>query len=208
VSDALSYLLKARPEAMGAYFRFVREAGQHLDPKTRALISIITKVATQTDDGFRQYLSRGLRAGLSANEVLDGLLAAFPALGLAKIVWAIDLIVQMDIPEFRLEALNAAPRWREVGDMRAMAVGEVVRTACEDRDLFVRRGEQGYVVYDSRCPHQVTNIPALALNSGRLVCPKHGWVFDIASGACLEKGDRPLRRFESRVDDGKLYAFW
>ncbi|MGQ0658119.1 MAG: Rieske 2Fe-2S domain-containing protein [Chromatiales bacterium] len=208
MSDALDYLLRARPEAMGAYFRFLRESGQHLDPRTRALISVITKVATQTEDGFRQYLSRALRAGLSANEILDGLLTAFPALGLAKIIWAIDLIVQMDIPEFRLEALQEQPRWHEVGDMQAMGTGQVVRVACDDRELFIRRDGQGYAVYDSRCPHQVTNIPELALKGERLICPKHGWVFDITSGACLEKGDRPLRNFESRVEDGKLFAYW
>ncbi|MFO1268092.1 MAG: hypothetical protein U1F67_15755 [Rubrivivax sp.] len=46
-SDALSYLVKARPEAMGHYFAFLKDAGSHLDPKTRALISVITKVHAQ-----------------------------------------------------------------------------------------------------------------------------------------------------------------
>jgi hypothetical protein len=35
MSDALSYLLKVRPDAMKPYFAFMREAGKHLDPKTR-----------------------------------------------------------------------------------------------------------------------------------------------------------------------------
>ena len=33
MSDALNYLLKARPEAMAAYFKFLKGAGKHLDPK-------------------------------------------------------------------------------------------------------------------------------------------------------------------------------
>ncbi|MFO1298627.1 MAG: hypothetical protein U1F25_20570 [Rubrivivax sp.] len=39
---------------------------------------------------------------------------AFPALGLAKIVWAVDVILAMDLPAFRLEALPASgPRQRQ-----------------------------------------------------------------------------------------------
>ena len=101
MSDALSYLVKARPEAMGAYFSFMKDAGSRLDPKTRNLISVITKVHAQTENGLRQYLKRALREGATADEVLDALLMAFPALGLAKIVWAIDVILRMDLPEFR-----------------------------------------------------------------------------------------------------------
>ena len=42
-------------------------------------------------------------------------------------------------------------------------------------------------VYDSRCPHQVTNIPELAVTGRTLTCPKHEWAFDLATGArrCL-----------------------
>jgi len=62
MSDALEYLIKARPEAMAPYFKFLKEAGKHLDPKTRALISVITKVHSQTENG---QLSRAqsLRTG-------------------------------------------------------------------------------------------------------------------------------------------------
>ncbi len=57
MSDALDYLIKARPEAMAAYFKFLKGAGSRLDPKTRNLISVITKVHAQTENGLRQYLS-------------------------------------------------------------------------------------------------------------------------------------------------------
>ncbi|TAN54626.1 MAG: carboxymuconolactone decarboxylase, partial [Betaproteobacteria bacterium] len=95
MSDALSFLLKARPEAMGHYFAFLKEAGKHLDPKTRALISVITKVHSQTERGVRQYVRRAIAEGCDGTEILDALLMAFPALGLAKIVWAVDVLLAM-----------------------------------------------------------------------------------------------------------------
>jgi nitrite reductase/ring-hydroxylating ferredoxin subunit/alkylhydroperoxidase/carboxymuconolactone decarboxylase family protein YurZ len=208
MSDALDYLLKARPEAIGHYFRFLKQAGSALEPKTRALISVITKVHSQTERGFRQYLVRALHEGVKPAEVLDALLMAFPALGMAKIVWAVDLILEMDIPEFRPELMGAEPKWHDVAAAEAVGAGEVQRVACDGRELFVCRPQGEWRVYDSRCPHQVTNIPLVALDGARLTCPKHGWKFDIASGKCVEKGSRPLRRFESRVASGRLQAYW
>ena len=110
MSDALNYLVKARPEAMGHYFSFLKDCGKHLDPKTRDLISVITKVHSQTERGLKQYLNRALRDGCTPAEILDALLMAFPALGLAKIVWAVDVILEMDLPQFQPGALGAEGR--------------------------------------------------------------------------------------------------
>jgi SulP family sulfate permease len=92
----------------GPLLRVPEGRGKHLDPKTRNLISVITKVHAQTERGLRQYLKRALRAGCTPAEVLDALLMAFPALGLAKIVWAVDIILAMDLPGFRPEAAAEA----------------------------------------------------------------------------------------------------
>ena len=208
MSDALDYLVKARPEAMGAYLKFLKESGKSLDPKTRLLITVITKVATRTEKGFRQYLPKALAAGASAGEILDALLHAFPALGLAKIVWAVDIILDMDIPEFRPENLGAGERWHELGSVDGITAGQVAYRDSDGRSLFVYRDAAGFKVYDSRCPHQVTNIPHLALDRFRLTCPKHRWQFDIRSGECIAKGDLPLKRFEDKVENGRLYARW
>src|SRR4030067_3013768 len=106
MSDALDYLLQVRKDAMRPYFDFLREGGKHLDPKTRALLSVITKVSGRTDAGFRQYLVRALQAGNTPDEILDALRACMPMLGLSKVIWAIEIILQMDIPGFRPERLG------------------------------------------------------------------------------------------------------
>ena len=210
MSDALAYLIKARPEAMGAYFRFLKDAGSRLDPKTRNLISVITKVHAQTESGLRQYLKRALREGASADEVIDALLMAFPALGLAKIVWAIDVILRMDLPEFRLDALAeaAAPAWHDVMALADIAPGATLRVERDGRGLFVHRNANVVKVYDSRCPHEATNIPHLALHGELLTCPKHEWAFDIATGRCVAKGDRALHELPHKVENERLLVYW
>lgn len=207
MSDALNYLLKIRPEAMQSYFDFIKKSGTHLDKKTRALISVITKVDAQTETGFKQYLSRALQAGATADEILDALFVAFPTLGLSKIVWAVEIILKMDIPEFAPEMLETTAGWHQVMRMNEIKQG-TTRTACEGRELFIYHHEGLTRVYDSHCPHQVTNIPELALAANILTCPKHKWKFDITTGECIENGDRPLKQYETRVNDGMLEVYW
>ena len=208
MSDALDYLIKVRPDAIPHYFKFLKESGKYLDPKTRALISVITKVHSQTETGLRQYLLRALRDGASPMEVLDAVMMAFPALGLAKIVWAVDVILALDLPEFRPENMGTAARWHDVAPAAQFKDGEAARLDCDGRGLFVYRKGKDYRVYDSRCPHQVTNIPHLAIDGLELTCPKHKWVFDLASGACVEKGTQPLKRFQAKVEKARLLAYW
>ena len=209
MSKALSYLIKTRPEAMSAYFNFLKEGGKHLDPKTRSLISVITKIDSQTERGLRQYLPRAIRDGASPNEILDAILMAFPTLGLAKIVWAMDIILDMDIPEFRPESLGVEPRWHDLTDWGEVADGEITYLDdCDGRNVFIYRSGETCNVYDSRCPHQVTDIPHLALTGNQLTCPKHKWAFDVSSGECIDKGTRPLRQFDSRMKEGRLQAIW
>ncbi len=208
MSDALNYLVKARPDAVGHYFKFLKECGKHLDPKTRDLISVISKVHSQTERGFRQYLGRALRDGCTPMEVLDALLMAFPMLGLAKIVWAVDIILAMDLPEFQPAALGAEGSWHDLMGTDELAAGETRRVECDGRGLFVHRADDDWRVYDSRCPHQTTNIPHLALQGCTLTCPKHEWAFDIRSGECIAKGDEPAQALGQQVEGGRLLARW
>src|SRR3989304_2200079 len=139
MSDALNYLVSTRPEAMTAYLKFLKETGKSLDPKTRALITLITKVATQTENGFRQYLVRALDAGCKPAEIIDAILHAFPAPGLTKIIWAVDILVAMDIPEFRPENLGAEPAWHELMPAAQAVEGKVTHAAASGRELVVSR---------------------------------------------------------------------
>jgi len=210
MSDALTFLVKARPEAMGHYFRFLKEAGTRLDPKTRSLISVITKAHAQTERGLRQYVKRALADGCTPAEVLDALLMAFPALGLTRVVWAVDVILAMQLPGFTPEAMagGAAAQWHDLIGVEELDDGAVQRLDRDGRSVFVHRAGDDWQVFDSRCPHQGTDIPHLALEGHTLTCPKHGWVFDARSGACVAEGDTPLRRWESRVVDGRVQARW
>jgi nitrite reductase/ring-hydroxylating ferredoxin subunit/alkylhydroperoxidase/carboxymuconolactone decarboxylase family protein YurZ len=219
MSDALAFLVKARPEAMGHYLAFLKDCGTRLDPKTRCLISVITKVHAQTERGLKQYVKRALREGCSIDEVLDALLMAFPALGLSRIVWAVDVLLAMDLPQMRAlgapspspspsPAAKPPPRWHDLMAAAELKAGAVARVDCDGRSVFVQRAGRSVKVYDSRCPHQNTDIPHLALQGSMLTCPKHGWMFDLRTGQGVQADTRPLTQWPAKVQAGRVLAQW
>ena len=208
MSDALKYLMKVRPEVMENYFSFVKKSGEHLDDKTKIIISVITKVDKQTDKGFRQYLKRALAIGVSPNEVLDALFVAFPTLGLSKIVWAVDIVLSMEIPGFEEDNLFAEQVWHEVIATDELNLDVNYIKDCDGKDLFIYNSEGRIKVFDSLCPHQSTAIPDSALSENILTCPKHKWQFDIKNGDCVDPGNQNLRQFENKIEDNILSALW
>lgn len=224
MSDALTFLAQARPDAVGPYMTFLKACGTRLDPKTRALISIITKVHAQTERGLRQYVKRGLRDGCTPEEILDAMLMAFPALGLSKIIWAVDVMLAMDPPVLAWPskedpAAHPAPApsapaasWHALGPAQGFEAGGTRHLAVDGRPLFVHRvaehDAEPWKVWDARCPHQGTDMPAQALTGTTLTCPQHGWAFDVRNGACIAVGERPLNGLPVKVTDGQLYAHW
>ncbi len=213
MSRALDYLIQARPEAMGHYFRFLKRAGEHLDAKTRALISVITKVDAQTEAGFRQYLRRALKSGATPDEVLDALLMAFPTLGLTKIVWAIDQILAMDLPEFRQAGDEETPpepaRWHPVIALEELEPGKGRVVEAEGRTLLLYRDGEEVRAWDNRCPHQGTPMGAEHLKGGWICCPLHYWTFDLATGRCVEpEGGAALDELPARVREGRVEVRW
>ncbi len=207
MSDALSYLMHVREDAMKSYFGFLKSAGEHLDPKTRALISVITKVDNQTESGFRQYLPRALEAGASADEILDALLYAFPTLGLTKIIWAVNILLEMDLPEFRPEQLDNHPEWIEVMSLGDLDEEKPVSVTCGGKRYFICKSGDGIGVFSNRCPHQGTAIPGEALEGHEITCPRHGWKFDARSGECVRNGDKSLIPIRHKVEKGSLWVY-
>jgi len=208
MSEALDYLLKIRPEAMRSYFDFIKQSTSHLDPKTRAIISVITKVDNQTETGFKQYLKRALQAGITADEIIDALFMAFPTLGLSKIVWATDIIIKMNIPDFDLDKIGQKMTWHDVIGINEVVEDKITVISYEDRYIFIYKGNGHLNAYDNCCPHQSTRIPKSGLSDSELTCPKHGWKFNLKTGVCIEKGNKPLQKFDTKIDNNRLYIRW
>jgi nitrite reductase (NADH) small subunit len=70
--------------------------------------------------------------------------------------------------------------------------------------LCVARLNGQITVMDNICPHQEGPLGQGMIENGRVVCPYHGWAFDLKTGAELENPNEHVRIFESIVQDGSL----
>ena len=208
MSDALKYLMELKPDAMRDYFSFIKQSGQHLDERTRAIISVITKVDNQTERGLKQYVKRALDLGVSPIEIIDALFVAFPTLGLSKIVWAVDILLDMDIPGFQLEQIQAKKSWHQLQSLDKLQEGVNFCNPVENKSLIVVKKLEQFSVYDRRCPHQSGRLPSECEQEFQIRCPVHQWLFSLENGSCIEGGERPLISYESKVESNSLYAYW
>lgn len=220
MSRALDYLLQARPAAMGAYFEFLRDAGSRLDPRTRALISIITKVSTQTEKGLLQYTRKALRQGVTAEEVLDALLMAFPALGLSRIVWAVDVLIENAVPGFapsddRQPLEEAAPTATvrtspdiRCGTLSALPEGRAVKRGGGGHAVLLYRTGDAVRAFKAYCTHHGAELMDSGIDGCRVTCSQHGWRFELPDGRCTQGAQWGLRELPVRIEHGEVTVSW
>jgi nitrite reductase/ring-hydroxylating ferredoxin subunit len=59
---------------------------------------------------------------------------------------------------------------------------------------------------DDACPHRKGPLGAGYVDGFNVHCPLHGWAFDIRSGHCSTRPDRPVQAYPVRVENGHLWV--
>jgi nitrite reductase/ring-hydroxylating ferredoxin subunit len=119
-----------------------------------------------------------------------------------------DILLQMDLPEFRLENMGRQPQWHDITAIAGLEQGSARAFQVDDKTIFVHALNGSIHVYDNRCPHRGTLIGADRLDNCRLTCPGHQWQFDLRTGECVAIGNLPLTQLEHKVADGRLLVYW
>ena len=70
--------------------------------------------------------------------------------------------------------------------------------------LCVARLKGQIVVLDNTCPHSEGPLGQGMIEDGCVVCPYHGWAFDLKTGVATHDPTEKVRVFESEVRDGAL----
>ena len=79
--------------------------------------------------------------------------------------------------------------------------------SCEHRHLAVFRagdnGDQVRVTNDT-CPHAGGSLSSGHVSDGCVICPWHGWPFEIDTGKCPDSPTVRVRTWPARVVDGQV----
>ncbi|MEW9710969.1 Rieske (2Fe-2S) protein [Paenibacillus sp. SI92] len=73
----------------------------------------------------------------------------------------------------------------------------------ENRSYWILKDGDSFRLVSGRCPHAGATVEC---EDGELVCPMHGWTFDLHTGACLNIPGKGLQPIPVVVREGTLIA--
>jgi len=82
--------------------------------------------------------------------------------------------------------------------------GLVGEFTVQGRSLCVARVDGAIAVLDGVCPHEGGPLGEGIVEDGRVVCPWHGYAFEVHTGASLQDPEVKAEILESVVEDGEL----
>jgi NAD(P)H-dependent nitrite reductase small subunit len=74
----------------------------------------------------------------------------------------------------------------------------------QGKELAVFNVEGEFFALDNECPHKAGPLFAGAIEGGRVFCPLHGWEFELRSGHCFTRPDRPVKSYPTQVREGQV----
>ncbi|HMB85048.1 MAG TPA: Rieske 2Fe-2S domain-containing protein [Methylomirabilota bacterium] len=93
----------------------------------------------------------------------------------------------------------------KVLDVADLSPGKPALVTLDDRDVAViRRGDE-ILAIGNECPHQGGSLCDGWVEGDIVICPLHGWEFDLRSGACMTVPGESVPRYTATVEDGAIY---
>src|SRR5689334_9993190 len=96
------------------------------------------------------------------------------------------------------------PEFVAVADMASLPPGKGRTVHVRGRDYSLWHLDGEFFCLDALCPHRGASLGAGSLDGGEAVCPLHGWGFDVRTGQCQLRPDRPAQTYPTRVVNGQV----
>lgn len=95
--------------------------------------------------------------------------------------------------------------WIEIAKVEAVGAGLHLKTV-EGARVVLANMDGELSAFDARCPHSGGPLECCETEGAKIVCPLHGWRFDLQGGGCETHGYRPLRMYELSVRNGAVFV--
>ena len=96
--------------------------------------------------------------------------------------------------------------WVDVAEVDSLRPGTCRTVEAGGRQFALARVADEFHLIDNACPHRGSSLGAGTVDGLHLYCPLHGWAFDLESGACAERPDKPVRTYPVEIRQGKVWA--
>ena len=94
-------------------------------------------------------------------------------------------------------------RWHTLSPASRIREGQVLAFTIAGRLLAVGRSATGYFAVDASCPHAGGNLGEGEVENECVICPVHGFAYNVRSGCGLDDGSR-LRVHRVELDGDVL----
>jgi nitrite reductase (NADH) small subunit len=84
--------------------------------------------------------------------------------------------------------------------------GQVRELTAAGKTLCVANVGGDICVLDGTCPHEGGPLGEGSIEDGRVVCPWHGYAFDVHTGEAQDAPELKAEVFEAKVESGELRA--
>ncbi|HSH96144.1 MAG TPA: Rieske 2Fe-2S domain-containing protein [Roseimicrobium sp.] len=91
-----------------------------------------------------------------------------------------------------------------VADVESLPEGKGRTVHVRGREYAIYHLPDGFAAIDDACTHRDASLGAGFLHDGCVICPLHGWTFDLKTGRCHNNGARPVRTYPTRIENGKV----
>ena len=93
-----------------------------------------------------------------------------------------------------------------VAEAASLPPGSHRTVECNGHRIALFNLEGSFHAIDDACPHRGASLAEGWCEGGQVLCPLHGWAFDVRSGQCLTRPDRPVASYQAEVRDGRVWV--
>jgi nitrite reductase/ring-hydroxylating ferredoxin subunit len=86
----------------------------------------------------------------------------------------------------------------------AIPVGTGITTQIAGHEIAIFNLDGEFCAIDGECPHRGGPLGSGTVEDGKVFCPLHGWEFDLRTGACATRPDKPAHCHSTRVVNGQV----
>ena len=87
----------------------------------------------------------------------------------------------------------------QAAKLAEVPAGRGVTVTAGGRSIALFNVDGEILALEGACPHRAGPLGEGVCEDGHVYCPMHGWKFDIRSGLCAERPDRPAQTLAVRI---------
>ncbi len=96
--------------------------------------------------------------------------------------------------------------WVQVTTLEALKAQGRARLELDGRTVLVLWHEGQVYAIEDRCTHDDGPLAEGEVEDGKIICPRHGARFDLATGRGTLPAPKPVRVYQTKVEDGQVFV--